>query len=179
MTPTIFIPVGVPGSGKSFLGAAMVDVDIVAPGCVISPDNLRENLLGDVTCQEHNDRIFKVAYASLEAAIAAGQSVYFDATNASEWTIKTILRVADRVGEPYRVEVIKMSTSLDTSLTQNTLRDRVVPEHVIHAFVGKVAKIKWDDLDEAVEQLENIEEFKVHDDHIKILEYLGELSLSR
>ena len=138
--PTLYIPVGAPGCGKSTLGGMLVDGGLVPPGCVISPDSLRENLLGDASDQSHGNLIFKTAYASVECALTAGRSVYFDATNTSVKSINRLIKRLDSVD--FMVHVIFFNTHLASCLSYNSLRDRQVPKDVIERMHGQ-AYITW------------------------------------
>lgn len=84
--PSIIVPIGISGSGKSTyvnelrekLGDKLV---------VISPDEIRVELSGDINDQSKNAKVFEIAKERIIKAIKEGKVVYFDATN-----VDTVLR---------------------------------------------------------------------------------------
>lgn len=55
MKPILYYLVGLPASGKSTWAKNMVDNDTI----LLSSDNLREELYGDINNQEHNGELFQ------------------------------------------------------------------------------------------------------------------------
>lgn len=84
--PSIIVPIGISGSGKSTyvnelrekLGDKLV---------VISPDEIRVELSGDINDQSKNAKVFEIAKERIIKVIKEGKVVYFDATN-----VDTVLR---------------------------------------------------------------------------------------
>jgi len=81
--------VGISGSGKSRLTSLMQKGRVV-----ISPDQIRKQLTGDISNQTQNKRVFELAYEQLDAALGRGDDVIFDATNLD---MKSLNRLASRV----------------------------------------------------------------------------------
>lgn len=71
------IPIGISGSGKSRWIKSLEDNGFV----VISPDDLRREILGSVNDQSRGGEIFRIAYQRIIDALNNGKNVVFDATN--------------------------------------------------------------------------------------------------
>jgi len=119
--------IGPPGSGKSSLA------NYISTNCVdyvrISPDDLRQKLLGNAADQSNNQMIFAEAYRQIQTNLSIKHNVVFDATNCRLFhrrkAIKSLKQYCDiLIG-------VQMHTSLDKCLENNFNRDRYVPEEVI------------------------------------------------
>ena len=119
--------IGPPGSGKSNLAK------YISANCVdyirISPDDLREEILGNAADQSNNQMIFAEAYRRIQANLSIKHNVVFDATNCRFFhrrkAIKSLKQYCDiLIG-------VQMNTSLDKCIENNFNRERYVPEDVI------------------------------------------------
>lgn len=72
----IIIPVGISGSGKSKLYAEEYP-DLV----LVSPDEVRKTVFGDVSDQEHNSEVFGIIDNMVNLLVDQKKSFYYDATN--------------------------------------------------------------------------------------------------
>ena len=75
--PRLILPVGISGSGKSTWIRSQTDPNIV----VVSPDEIRRELTGNISDQTKNGEVFALANRRAADALNAGKSVIFDATN--------------------------------------------------------------------------------------------------
>lgn len=80
------IPVGISGSGKSRWIATLDDTYVI-----ISPDEIRRELTGDVSDQTKNNEVFNAAFKRVITALNAANSVIFDATNINSYHRKKML----------------------------------------------------------------------------------------
>lgn len=119
--------IGPPGSGKSSLAK------FISANCIdyikVSPDDLRQEMLGNATDQSNNQMIFAEAYRRIQTNLSIKHNVIFDATNCRLFhrrkAIKSLKQYCDiLIG-------VQLSTSLDKCLENNFNRDRYVPEDVI------------------------------------------------
>ena len=85
--PKFMIPVGISGSGKSTWINANTDTNTV----VVSPDDIRRELTGDISDQTKNKEVFQVAFKRAIDGLNAGKDVIFDATNVSSFHRKNML----------------------------------------------------------------------------------------
>jgi predicted kinase len=119
---TLFIPVGVSGSGKSFLGNWLQknykDIEIVCP------DDIRAEKFGDINDQEHGGVVFMIANKSIASNLKNNKNVYFSATNLS---LNNTLKDLEKLGifeelTPVNVLIIFLEDSNDTELCKNRIK---------------------------------------------------------
>jgi predicted kinase len=85
--PKFIIPVGISGSGKSRWIKSLEGQGYV----VISPDDIRRELTGNISDQTRNKEVFPLAFQRSVDALNAGKNVIFDATNVASFHRKQML----------------------------------------------------------------------------------------
>jgi len=121
---TLYLPVGVPGSGKSTWVTSRL------PGSrLISMDEMRERLTGSRADQSRNAEVYRICRSALAQALRAGETVVWDAQSHT-WSARQGLLALAREHHAY-VIVIYMDVPLATALARNAGRQPVVPEAVI------------------------------------------------
>lgn len=85
--PKLILPVGISGSGKSTWIRANTDSNTI----VVSPDEIRRELTGNISDQTKNNEVFALANKRAADALNAGKNVIFDATNIASRNRKTLL----------------------------------------------------------------------------------------
>ena len=130
-TPSLWVVSGIPGSGKSTWISAFI-ATTTSPIVIVSTDELRAELLGDATEQGANLKIFKIAHSRVRAALRAGKSVMFDATNLLKKHRSQVWRIGRACGA--RSIAVVLATPLSEALRRNQTRSRRVPEAVIARF---------------------------------------------
>jgi len=83
MNNTLIVPVGIPGSGKTYFRNTLLSYlpDIT----VVSPDEIRKELTGNISDQSVNNKVFETAYHRIYETFCTNNSkVFFDATNLGE-----------------------------------------------------------------------------------------------
>jgi predicted kinase len=121
--PKLYIPVGMPGCGKSTLYQTMAHPNLH----YVSTDAIRE-AMGDVNDQSHNDEVFKQYHNSIANSLKAGHDVYADATNLQPFARQ---RLRDIAANNNAETHLMLFTSLGQAVQRNQNRDRVVPEDVM------------------------------------------------
>lgn len=98
--PHLLVLVGIPGSGKT---TYVHRLRVRCPALrVVSPDAIREQLSpgyahGRVDVRHIDDRrVFRIAYAAVDAALRRGEDVAFDATNATVTRRQRLVQLAHR-----------------------------------------------------------------------------------
>lgn len=86
--PKFIIPVGISGSGKSSWIKSQTDSNTK----VVSPDDIRREILGSVNDQSRGSEIFNIAYQRVIDALNTKNSVIFDATNVSSSDRRNMLK---------------------------------------------------------------------------------------
>lgn len=129
---------GIPASGKSTWATEWA---AEAPGRVRSNrDDLRFSRFGKyVLTHEEEDRITQIQHAEIEANLSANFDVTVDDTNLRASTVKSLLKIAEKVGAT--VEHRDFYITLDEALRRNKARgeagERSVPEGVVRQFYDR------------------------------------------
>lgn len=121
---TLYLPVGVPASGKStWVGQHLPAAEVV------SMDEMRERLTGDRRDQSQNPLVYRRCLADLRRALAAGHTVVWDAQSHTWRARKGLLAVAR--DEHAYVVIVYFDVPLPVALQRNLHRQAVVPPAVI------------------------------------------------
>lgn len=125
---TLYIPVGLPGSGKS----TFVKNNLADNAYVISTDGIRGELYGDEAAQGNPKQVFMIAYNRLNTFLHDNteKNVVFDATNLTKQARQRILSKLTKKDNIKKV-CIWLDTPIDECKRRNAGRDRKVPEQVI------------------------------------------------
>ncbi len=129
----LLLLVGLPGSGKSSLAAALLRD--CPQRCLISTDAIRSQLFGDEAIQGNWLQVWREVGRQLQQAtwqIATGQSLeaIYDATNAVRRDRRRAIALARGCGFT-NIICVWLHTPLDVCLQRNQQRDRQVPDTVI------------------------------------------------
>lgn len=124
--PTLIVLIGLPGCGKSTYAAKKKEAGLI----VISPDEIREELTGDMSDQSRNREVFSLAHKRTKEALRHGGSVVFDATNLTRRARNDLLSCIPDRHNTY-VEYVLFRIPLEECLKRNRQRTRHVPEDVI------------------------------------------------
>lgn len=122
----LVVLVGVPGAGKSTIGKKYAKEHNLA---VVSSDELRKTIFGDVNNQEHNKLIFDIINRIVDELLRNEISVLVDATNTNKWSRKNYIKKSNFFD--VKVSALVVHTSIETAKRRNAMRDRVVPDFVI------------------------------------------------
>ncbi|MDS3861835.1 AAA family ATPase [Thermosynechococcaceae cyanobacterium BACA0444] len=126
--------VGPPSSGKTTF-AKILETHLGEQGQptqIVSADQIREQLYGDVAIQGAWSDIEPQLLDQMERAISVGKSVIYDATNAYRWWRQSLLIKLAKLGVQW--VAWQLTTPLETCLAWNQARDRHVPTLVIQEF---------------------------------------------
>jgi predicted kinase len=123
---SLIIPVGLPGCGKSTWPSSWD-----GNWAVISTDEIRIQLTGDVNEMRRNDEVFDLFHDYIKASLGEGSTVYVDATNLRDFARATLRAIANLHDVPVHAIVF---TNTEEAVTRNLARDRVVPADVMARF---------------------------------------------
>lgn len=127
---TIFILMGVPCSGKSFVANEMREE---FPDAVyLNADTLRKVMTGDISDQSQNNLVFRVFDYMLEYFMLLEKDIIIDNCNVKKSYRKKYIEAAKENG--YEVLGIVLDTPLEICLERNEKRERKVPQEVIEKF---------------------------------------------
>lgn len=132
MNHTLYIMVGIPGSGKSTGARKLSDK---TGSTIVCPDDIRAEKTGDASNQGDDDNVWKTAFGRLHGLLKNGDSVIFDATSVNVSSRKPLIKI----GKKYKCDVVAcvFPITLQTAIDRQDNRDRKVPTHVIEKFYNK------------------------------------------
>lgn len=126
--PTLFMLVGIPGSGKSQIAHEIVaSADKTTK--IHSSDALRKKLFGDEATQGDNNKLFAELHRRIRADLIAGNNVIYDATNIRKKTRIGFLMTLKNI--TCHSVCLCVMTPYENCLERNQKRDRKVPTKVI------------------------------------------------
>lgn len=128
------IMVGAPGSGKTTYAKDLVKKS--GNTVIISSDEIRAELFGDEAVQADPTRVFSLAYARANKALANGKDVIFDSTAANPLLRSRVVEACGKNAEA--VEFVFIDTPLDVCLKRNKMRSRHVPDNVIRRYIARL-----------------------------------------
>lgn len=77
---TVYIPIGISGSGKSTYAIKKFD-----PAAIVCPDQIRKEINGDISSQKNSDLVCKLAKERMHIALDKYGVTYLDATNVNKY----------------------------------------------------------------------------------------------
>lgn len=118
---------GLPGAGKSYAAERM---NIPYGNYIIhSSDAIREEILGDINCQDKNNEVFKVLHDRVKRDLRDGKNVIYDATNIhSKYRASFLKEIKDI---PCKKIALIVATPYEKCLRNNWMRSRRVPDEVV------------------------------------------------
>lgn len=123
--PTLYVMVGLPGSGKSTATKAFDKAEIV------SSDQIRKEICGNESDQSKNEEVFKIFYKRMNQYLSEGKDVVLDATN-------TTMKARGRIFSALKVDCKKIAfiihTPVEECIERDKNRERSVGEAVIRKF---------------------------------------------
>ena len=131
-TPTLYILIGIPGSGKSYYAKKYLNTQNTV---IVSTDKIRKEYIeARQYNKELNNEIFAIAKLCIKEQLKIGNNVIFDATN----TNKKYRKIIINLGKLYDSNIIAvvMLTPLHVCIRRNKQRDSesIVSEEVIYNY---------------------------------------------
>ena len=136
-----YLMVGLAGSGKSTIAKEIeYAIRMSSPKydeygradkvVLISSDDIREEILGDVNDQTQNDKVFSHIHKLIKQAVRDYNHIIVDATNLTIKNRRALLNCLDDKKDYHKIAYI-VNTSIEKCKENNSKRDRKVPEYVI------------------------------------------------
>lgn len=125
--PTLFMLVGLPGSGKSTYAEKLSKRENAV---ILSSDTIREKYFGEINNQDNNTEVFKILHNMIKDNLLIGKNVIYDATNISSKRRKSFIE-EQLHSIPCIKTCIIIATPYEECLTNNNKRERHVPEYSI------------------------------------------------
>lgn len=125
------IGIGLPGSGKT---TVLKEIEAEHAAVYVCPDDIRLELFGDATNQEHNSEVWAEAYRRMHVALDPSGNVIVDATNAKLNERQDLIRhCREKASHIVGIWVI---APYETCLRRNRERGRKVPEFAVGYMAG-------------------------------------------
>lgn len=125
-----FLLIGLPGSGKTTFAAVLAR--LVPNPCILSTDNIRAELYGDETIQGDWQEIETLALHQAQAALKAGQTIIYDATNIKRvWRFNWLQNTQTLSPEPLHWVAWFLDIPAKECHKRNKNRDRQVLPQII------------------------------------------------
>lgn len=121
--PTMIYLTGLPASGKSTY-ATEISKDLNAK--IFSSDDMRQELFGDSSCQNNNQKVFGELYKRAKEHLKSGRNVIIDSTGLNSKRRRAFLNELTKI--PCEKKCIIMATPFEQCIDNNSNRDRKVPE---------------------------------------------------
>ena len=138
--PTLYILIGVPGSGKSTYAEELYQKSERGIA-LVSSDCIRKSLYGNESCQDNPKKVFTLAHKIIVDQLEHGFDVIFDATNIYANNRKDlILKVCFEIRKPVRFVAIYFDTPIDECIKRQDYRNRKVPQKVIEKMARQIDK---------------------------------------
>lgn len=125
--PSLTLLCGPPGSGKSSVASRYEHV--------VSLDQLREEIVGDRSCQKKNGQVRQEAKQRLQKHLASGHDVCFDATSLTRDQRRTLLSLAHQYKAATRI--IGFAIDPDILRNRNQRREHRVPDLYLDEAIAK------------------------------------------
>ena len=138
----IVMVMGLPGSGKSHY---LRNYLALKPHIILCPDQIREEVTGNIEDQSQNSRVFDIFYDRLEQALKsddpATQSIGLDATFLRKAYRSPVFDIIKDSGVEHEITVIHVDLTKEQTMDRMKKRVRQVPEHVIDSMIQKFSPI--------------------------------------
>jgi len=118
--------VGLPSSGKSTYALEYANL---YHATVVSSDNIRKEMFGDINDQNHNVDVFEEAHKRIICELSNCNNVVFDATNINYKRRKVLIEEINKFNCKKICNIV--AVPYFECLCRNNLRNRKVPEDVI------------------------------------------------
>lgn len=127
MRNTLYVLVGLPGSGKTTLAKDIANINIKSKH--ISSDAIRTELFGDENNQENNGLVFEEMKRRTKEYLKEGYSVIYDSTNINHKRRMALLNEFKNI--PCKKVCVYFATPIEKCIKNDTNRDRSVGSDVI------------------------------------------------
>ena len=174
MKPILFMPIGLPGAGKSTYAKKLAEENNAV---ILSSDSLRQELYGDMNDQEHNAEVFAELHRRCKELLIKQVNIIYDATSLNQKKRTAFLNELKNI-DCYKKAIV-FATPYELCLENNLKRDRQVPNEVIKRmrenfhfplynegfdeieFVWNMGDMKFD----VKEMLQKANDFEQHNSH--------------
>jgi tRNA uridine 5-carbamoylmethylation protein Kti12 len=131
----LILPIGIPGCGKSTLGRQLEFKETIHKHSVVSRDQYREILTGDIRNQEINDTCYEITDKIAISRLRYHQDVYLDATNLLYNWYKPVFQYALKKNHPI---IYIYFDNVDEAVERNKARgEYAVPDRIMNRMIER------------------------------------------
>lgn len=132
MSCSLYITIGIPGSGKSTGIKKLLET---VGAVVICPDDIREEVSVNASNPPDSSDVWKIAFSRLHKNLEDGQQVIFEDTSVNPKARKPLIKI----GKKHNCEIVAcvFPVTLQTAIKRQGERERKVPDHVIESFYNR------------------------------------------
>lgn len=148
---TLYVAVGVPGSGKSTWWETAKEMDVVPKNSVrINMDTIRKDITGSEEDQSRNNEVFKVASMNLDNALSREvEVIYWDNTSVKRKDRRKLVEKAKNSG--YKTVAVFFNVERQICVDRASKRQRKVSAEVIDRMLnflgeGPTYSEGWDEI---------------------------------
>lgn len=154
MTTTVYMLIGLPGSGKSTIAANLAEKYMAD---IYNADSIREELYGDASIQGNPQEVFGKLYMRARDDVSIGRPVILDNTNITKKVRKKAMNAFRNCDVRY--VAVWIETNIEECKKRNASRERVVPEWVIDRMASQFQEpTLMEGFDDIVHVYEDVEE---------------------
>lgn len=163
LKPKLFIMVGLSGSGKSTVAKELA---VKHNAIIVSSDNIREEICGQVFDQSKNKEVFKIFHKRIRKYLFEGKNVIADATNITMKSRRAIIENVKRVDAEKICYII--SKEYGVCLEDNEKREYPVPKEVLKK---QLKRFQIPFLEEGIDQIV-IHDMNYEEDKLNPLDFM-------
>ena len=131
----VFIMVGVPGAGKSTLAKELAEKEHAV---ILSADNIREELYGDVNIQGDGKKVFGILYSRIRKTIKSGKNLIIDNTSVDRYSRSKLIEFCTSISDDLTFYAVVKDVPLEVAKERNANRvGKVLPVEVLEKFHKK------------------------------------------
>lgn len=134
MPSQLWIPVGIPGCGKSHWADA-------TGYPIVSTDAIRAIVAKDVNDQSRNEEVFAYFHDQIRLYLLNARQVVADATNLRDFARERLRNIATATNA--ETHLVIFANPLE-ALMRNRRRERVVPEDVMYRMLDQYERAMFD-----------------------------------
>lgn len=139
--PRLFIPVGVPGCGKSTYAERVMNNVVVLSTDYSRARMVEAGLLESVSDMSRNNEVFDRFHEDIEDRLMNGIDVYADATNLRDFARERLRKIAEKTEAE---TIVLFFHNVTQAVSRNIRRERVVPADVMVNMLGQYEKARRD-----------------------------------
>lgn len=134
----LVLPIGISGSGKSRLYNEIFKQFGYE---LVSPDNIRKELTGDISNQSKNDDVFKVVDKKIDDCNKRNVNIFYDATNVNTYYRKKFVNTFKNRNVQIHYYILPADIDLSLKRIKNDLNNNICRSNVSYEVLKRQKKL--------------------------------------